>query len=185
MKIPNDRLLPKLTLKFFSLPKLTAVLWIILTLFGLLSYTVLLRREGFPSVQIPIAIVNGTYFVNDPSRVDAEAAKPIADIARLNPSVTKVTTTSRDNFFSVILQYEEGVDAKRVTADIEKSVNQQKTLPAMVKPTFNVPIFGVTGGDVEKIDLAISFYAQNDNLDTTKLVAQAEKLAAELEKAKL
>lgn len=184
-QLQKDRLLPKITLKFFSLPRLTAILWLILTIFGILSYTVLLRREGFPSVQIPIAIVNGTYFVNNPGRVDAEAAKPIADIARKNPAVTKVVTTSRDNFFSVVLQYKEGVDANKVTDDIEKSVTDQKVIPPMVQPTFDVPIFGVTGGDIEKIDLAVSFYSKGKQLTTTELVAQAERFAADLRSADL
>lgn len=184
-KLPANQLLSRLTLKFFSLPRFTTVLWLTLTIFGLLSYTLLLRREGFPTVQIPIAVVNGTYFVNDPAKVDNEAAKPIADIARKNPNVSKVMTSSRDNFFSVVLQYKAGVDAKAVTAGIETDVAKQKAIPSTVRPTFSVPIFGVTGGDVDKIDLAVSFYAKADSFTTAQLVQQAEQFANDLEKADL
>src|SRR4249920_3759456 len=81
IKQPKDKLLAKLTLGFFDRPLLTGFIWISLVVFGLLSYTTLLKREGFPSVNIPVAIVNGTYFVNDPAKVDADAAKPVTDLA--------------------------------------------------------------------------------------------------------
>jgi hypothetical protein len=62
-KPPKDKLLPKISLAFFNRPKLTLVIWLALIGFGALSYTTLLKREGFPSVNIPLTIVNGTYFV--------------------------------------------------------------------------------------------------------------------------
>ncbi|MGH9856916.1 MAG: hypothetical protein ACRD4B_03630, partial [Acidobacteriota bacterium] len=61
----KDKLLPRLTVQFFNRPRLTAILWLALAVFGIFSYTTLLKREGFPSVQIPVAVVTGTNFVND------------------------------------------------------------------------------------------------------------------------
>jgi hypothetical protein len=58
---PKDRLLPRLSLAFFDRPKLTFVIWLVLVVFGATSYLALLKHEGFPSVNIPLAIVNGTY----------------------------------------------------------------------------------------------------------------------------
>ena len=42
------RLLPKFSLFFFDRPRLTALLFVVIFAFGLLSYTTLLKREGFP-----------------------------------------------------------------------------------------------------------------------------------------
>ena len=60
---PTDRLLPKLTLTLFGKPKLVGLVWLAIVVFGIASYTTFLRREGFPSINIPIAVVNGTYIV--------------------------------------------------------------------------------------------------------------------------
>lgn len=54
-----------------------------IALFGILSYTTLLKREGFPPINIPYAIGQGTYFVGDPGG-DSDVAKPsiFAETAR-------------------------------------------------------------------------------------------------------
>lgn len=183
--VAKDRLLPKLTLKFFSLPRLTAILWIALTLFGILSYTTLLRREGFPSVQIPIAVINGAYFVNDPAKVDADVVQPISKIASQQAAVSRVSAQSRDNFYTVTIQYKEGTDGQRATNAIKAALQEDGQLPANVTPSYGAPYFGATGGDLEKIDVAISFYAKNERSTTTELVANAQQFADELEQSNL
>src|SRR3990167_9703969 len=121
-KVPRDKLLSKLTILFFDRPRITALLWIALTLFGALSYTTLLKREGFPSVNIPFAIVNGTYFVNDPAKVDSTVAKPISDLALKDEDVKAVQTQSADNFFTLQIQYKEGVNATTASNALEAVV---------------------------------------------------------------
>src|SRR5262245_45146864 len=115
---PKDKLLPRLTMFFFDRPRITAILWVSLLVFGLVSYTTLLRREGFPSVNIPVAVVSGTYFVNDPAKVDGEAAKPLSDLALKQPNVKSVLSQSADNFFTVNIQYKEGTDAKAAVSSL-------------------------------------------------------------------
>lgn len=184
-KPPKDRLLPRLTLTFFNLPKLTAILWIALTLFGILSYASLLRREGFPSVQIPIAIVNGTYFVNDPAKVDADVTKLLIDAARDDPAAKKIDSESTDNFFSVVIEYKEGTDAKKATERIKSAIAGSNAFPDGVHPTYSVPNFGATGPDVDKIDVAVSLYDLNGTSTTAELVSKADNFARELKSADL
>src|SRR5476651_2111787 len=93
---PKDKLLPKVTIAFFDRPKITALLWLGLTVFGILSYTVFLPREGFPSVNIPLTIVTGTYFANDPAKVDAQVAEPISKVALAQNNTTSIQTQSAD-----------------------------------------------------------------------------------------
>jgi multidrug efflux pump subunit AcrB len=180
----KDKLLPRLTLAFFDRPRITAALWISVTIFGLVSYTTLLRREGFPSVNIPIAIVGGTYFVNDSAKVDNDVAKPLADIALEQPNVSSIQTQSASNFFTVSVMYEEGSDGKQATSELEKAVKDAGTLPESAQLSFNVPYFGATGGDTEQIDLAISFYGE-DGTTTEELVAKAKEAESYLEAKKL
>lgn len=176
-KQPKDRLLPRLTMVFFDRIRIAALLWVTLILFGALSYATLLKREGFPSVNIPFAVVSGTYFVNDPAQVDSRVTKPIADAALKQRDTSRVQSESAGNFFSVSIQYEEGVDAQAATKQLERTVNQTNKLPRNARVQYNVPYFGATGGDIEQIDLAISFYSTKDAVPTAQTAAKAEEAA--------
>lgn len=174
---PKDKLLPKLTVFFFDRPIMTALLWLVLTIFGVVSYTTLLKREGFPSVQIPVTFVSGTYFANDPAKVDSEAAKPLAEIALQQENVSRVETESSDNFFSMAVQYAEDTDPNAAAAALERAVNDSGKLPAGAQVQYDVPYFGATGGDIEQIDLAVSFYSRNDGRSAQEISAKAEEAA--------
>ncbi len=175
--VPKDKLLARLSVFFFDRPLITAILWIVLTLFGAISYGSLMKREGFPSVNVPFALVNGIYFVNDPSKVDAEVAAPISEIALSQDGVKNVETTSAANFFNVAVNYEEGTDSKQATEKLEQAIKESGRLPERAQTKFNVPYFGATGGDVDKLDLAISFFADTDNVEINSLAEKAEEAA--------
>lgn len=181
---PTDRLLPKLAMWLFGRPVLVISIWLVILVFGIASYTTLLRREGFPSVNIPIAIVNGTYIVNDQTKVDSELAKPISDIAKQQDGVQTVLSQSAANFVTITVQYEESVDGKVATQKLEEAVRKQANLPESVELTYSVPYFGATGGSAEKIDAAVSFYSVPSTKDTKDLAARAEAAVEYLNKNK-
>lgn len=176
-KKQREKLLPKLTVFFFDRPVMTLILWLAIIIFGILSYTTLLRREGFPSVNIPFAVVSGTYYVNDPAKVDTDVAKPVSDIVLKQTNVSAVQTQSQGNFFSISIQYKEGTDAKAAAKNLEKIVNAAGTLPKTAQLQYNVPYFGATGGDTQQIDAAISFFRTNGQATTAELTDQAKEAA--------
>lgn len=177
---PTDRLLPKLTLFLFGKPKIVFVVWLAIIVFGITSYTTLLRREGFPSIDIPVAVVNGTYIVNDPTKVDKDLAKPISEIALKQEGVSNVVAQSANNFVNVTVQYKEGTDGPAVTKKLEEAVKQSGNLPASAQLTYSVPYFGATGGSIEKIDATISFYKTPSSSDTKDLTNRANAAVAYL-----
>lgn len=181
---PKDKLLPKLTLAFFKRPRKTALLWAVIVLFGALSYTTFLKREGFPSVDIPVVVVNGSYAVNDPAKVDSSLAKPLSEIALKQEGVSKVQTTSEADFFMAMVQYKEDVDAKQAGKDLEEAAKKAGAIPEGAELEFNAPNFGVTGGAKEKIDATISVFSPKNDLTTEELTARAEGIAKELNKHK-
>jgi multidrug efflux pump subunit AcrB len=183
VKPPEDHLLPKVTVFFFQRKRLTALLWIAVMLFGLFSYTTLLKREGFPSVNVPLAVVGGTYFVNDPAKVDEQVAKPISQIALEEPNVSSVSSQSQSNFFTVTVVYKDGTNAEEAAASLQKAVESSDQVPDDARIQFNVPYFGATGADVDKVDLAVSFYSLDKSATTAEVATQA-KAAAEALKAK-
>ena len=184
-KQPTDNLLPRLTAAFFVRPRLTALIWVALVVFGSLSYTTLLRREGFPSVKIPLAIVGGTYFVNDPAKVDSQVAKPISDLALKQSEAKLVQSQSSDNFFAVTIQYKDGTDAKKAASKLEEIVKKSGKIPSDAQLQYNVPYFGATGGDIQQIDAAISFYGKDGSASTDQTVAKAQEASKWLNEQKL
>ena len=180
VKEPTDRLLSKLTLGLFGRPKLVFVIWLSILTFGIASYTTLLRREGFPSIDIPIAVVNGTYIVNDAKKADADVAKPISEIALKQDGVSNVLSQSADNFVNVTVQYKEGTDGQAATKKLEEAVKAKGILPASAQLTYSVPYFGATGGSIEKIDATISFFKSANTGDTKELTTKANAAVAYL-----
>lgn len=180
-KAPKDKLLPKVTMWFFARSRKTAVLWLAIALFGVLSYTTLLKREGFPSVQIPLVMVNGTYAVNDAQKVDKDVAAPVSAVALKEDGASKVITQSQGNFFMTTVQYKEGTNQGEAKKSLEEALKSNSTIPKDAKLTVNAPYFGVTGGSNEPVDATISVYGKNMTL--AQLKEKATAVARELDKA--
>lgn len=167
--------LPKLSLLTFNHSRTVALIWLALTIFGVVSYTTLLKREGFPSINIPYAIANGTYFVNDPAEVDSRVAKPISDIVLKDDRVATVQTMSRATFFNVVIQYKEGTNAQQASDDLERRITEAEVLPKQATLAFTTPKFGFTQrGDDAVVSL---YYAGDPEADAAQLAAEGEKLA--------
>jgi multidrug efflux pump subunit AcrB len=179
----SDRLLPKFSLFIFDRSRTAAILWICLTLFGVFSYTTFLKREGFPSVNIPFSVVSGAYLVNDAAKVDQEVAKPISDIIMKDDRVKTVQTNSQDMFYSVVVQYKsEDTDAGKVGKELEKRIKDANVLPEQVTLKMETPKFGFTErGD----DGVISVYSSQKGVPQEQLVAEAERVAAHIESKNL
>ncbi len=173
-KLPKDKLLPKLTLAFFERPFITGLLWLTILVFGVFSYTTFLKREGFPSVNIPLTVVSGTYFVNDAAKVDSDVAAIVSDIALHQPGVKTVQTQSAGNFFVANVNFAEKTDAKSAADSLKKAVEDSKKVPAEAQLQYSVPYFGATGGDIVQIDAAVSFYDQSNSVPITDITAKAE-----------
>lgn len=176
----QDRLLPKLSLAVYDHSRIAAIAWIVLAVFGILSYSVLLRREGFPSVNIPVTVISGAYLVNDATKVDSQVTKPISDIILKDDRVTSVQSQARGAFFTVIVQYEDGTDANRAASDLERALQQSADLPAQANYTFQSPQFGFTErGDDAVVTLHTTEpVGQEGQSDLSSLISQSEDLVA-------
>ncbi len=102
-------MLVKLVHLFASRPRRSIVLWLAMLIFGVLSYALLLPREGFPPVDVPISIAAGGYFVDDADQVDEDVTQVIGDALADRPEVANVQTFSRPSSFSIIANLESGV----------------------------------------------------------------------------
>lgn len=169
----KDKLLPRLSLALFDRPRTIAIVWLCLTVFGIASYTTFLKREGFPSINIPFTVVSGAYLVDDPAKVDAEVAKPIDDIILKDSRVKSVQSHAQDNFYDVIVQYKDGTDATAAGNDLRKNIEASHKIPAQATVKIEAPKFGFTErGD----DGVISYYAKQKGASTEDLVKNAQGL---------
>jgi multidrug efflux pump subunit AcrB len=125
----------RLSVFFYKHFILSAVVWVSIFIFGILSYVVFLQRQGFPPVNVPVSIVQGVYFVNDKTRVDAQVSKPLTQAIQTLPEVKSVQSTSFENQATLIVQYNEGVNAKDGSRLVEDKV-QSVSLPQAAQLTF-------------------------------------------------
>ena len=171
----KDRLLPRFSLFIFDRPRTAAIIWLCLTVFGIASYTTLLKKEGFPSIDIPYAIASGAYVVGDPAKVDRDVAKPISDIAIKLDGVKSVQTQSQPMGYAVIMQYEDGTDVNKAVKQLQDKIKQADVLPKEATVAIETPKIGFTArGD----DAVITVYAKEKGSSAQELQDEAEQLTS-------
>ena len=165
--------LQKLTMFFFNRPRKTAVLWLILAVFGVASYTTLLNREGFPAIETPFAVAQGAYLVNDPAKVDQEVAKPLGEFLVKQDGVKTIQSSAQGNFYSVVVSYEEGVNSAAKSSELQNQIASKGLIPQNATLELKPYEFGFTErGD----DLVVSFYSKED-VPLSVLSEKAQKAA--------
>lgn len=164
--------LQKFSLFFFRRPRLTAILALLLVVFGMLSYTTFLKREGFPTINTPYAMAQGTYFVNDAAKVDSQVAEPLSDFLLDQSGVKSVTAQSYGNFYTVLVSYNEGIDATSETTRLQGEIKSQSVLPEAATLNFQPFKFGFTQEGDEAV---ISLTDSTGKLTTEQLTAKAEE----------
>jgi len=91
--------------------QITLAFLVVLVIAGISAYGFGLNREGFPPVNTPIALVTGTYFVDDAELVDAEVAVPLSQAFADVADVEEVFTEARPSSFLVVINFDSSVDS--------------------------------------------------------------------------
>lgn len=166
--------LQKFTLWFFHRPHKTALLWLLILLFGVASYSTLLKREGFPSINTPFALATGSYLVNDSAQVDREVSKPVSDFLLKQESVKDVLAQSYANFYTLQVSYNEGIDAESESYKLSQEIKQQRLIPEKATLKFEPFKFGfTTRGD----KMVVSVFSKNNQAGTEALYKKAADAA--------
>jgi len=166
-------LLERFSLYFFDHVKVSVAVWIAILLGGLLSYATLLKREGFPPIQVPIAIVEGTYFVDDKVQVDDAISRPVAAALQDIPEIESARTTAAPNFFTAVVFFDESVEAEEGARRIDSAINQNVSLPDGV----DLQVRTVNpAGFLNEYDVLVSVYGEN-GLSLSELQTQTRVIA--------
>lgn len=108
---------------------ITLAIWAGVVAVGLTAYFGGLAREGFPPVNLPIAIVDGAYFVDDPETVDADIAVPLSESFGSIEGVAEVQSFALENAFAVVVEFEDTFSSPEGAALLEEAL-PSITLPA-------------------------------------------------------
>lgn len=121
----RPRLITRPALLAAGRPRITVIAWLVLLATGLYAYVSGLDREGFPPVNVPIAVVSATYFADDASFVDEHLAVPVYEAYKDVEGVVSVSSFSRSDGFGSVFEFEttyssaDGVAALRAAAPPE------------------------------------------------------------------
>jgi len=151
-------------------------MWALLLLFGLLSYTTFLKKEGFPPINLPIGAVQGTYFVNDAQKVDSEVTQPLAKAVESVDSVKSYDASSGSNFYSLLVTFEDDVSSEDGANQVRAAIKDQVNLPQGVDnnvASIDPAKFG------NKYNLLLAVYDKEDS-SYTALAEKANKVAPQL-----
>lgn len=174
--VRNRSLITKLATTAARRWKVTLGIWTAIVLIGLVAYGGGLAREGFPPVNLPIVVVDGTYFVDDPELVDADVALPLQTAYREIDGVKEVQSFSRGNAFAVIVEFDDGFSSPQGAALLESetpAVDIPDEADVTVRPIDATKF-------LEVYDLLVTVSGPQD-ATPADLEAEAAKLATYLE----
>ena len=175
MKKSNLTLWQKFGMYFYRRRSLTAVLFLILAVFGIVSYTTLMRREGFPSVSLPFASVQVIAFGSSAESVDSDFTQPIIKAINESPNVKTLNANTSNQGASVVVGYKDGSDAKVELKNLEDLLKDK--LPEYGKVVY-IPV-GANKFTIEGDDILVSVYAKTEQ--QVDLEAQAKQLATRIQ----
>ena len=118
----KDSFIANFSKGFIKKSRVTFLLFFTILILGYVSYSGLLKREGFPSVDIPFAIIQTPYFVNDPSLVDQDVTTPIeSEISQIEEVQTFSSTTS-SNFSVIFAEFDDETSSEEGAKLIEETL---------------------------------------------------------------
>lgn len=168
--------LQRIGLYFFHKRETSIVFWFAIVILGVLCYTTLMQRQGFPNVDVPISVVSGTYFVNDKQKVDSEVAEPASNIIKNIPQVKSVTSQASSDFFLLTVEYKDGTSSADGNSLVSEALTSSKKLPSTATLVFKAIN---AGRFAEQSDLLLSVSSKND-VSAQQLQFRAQAVALKM-----
>lgn len=125
----NLSLVGKFSSFFVRNAKFTFLLLLSLVFIGFFAYTSLLNREGFPSIQVPVALVQAQYLVDDQEKVNEEVTLPLEEAVQSISEVTQVTSTTTENSTLLQVQFQQNLSSKEGAKLLKDEISGLVPLP--------------------------------------------------------
>jgi len=122
--------LTELSIKRSTIP---VVIFIILALGGIFSYT-LLNKELTPKIEVPINAIMTVYPGAAPSEVESSVTEKVEEAISSLQGIDKINSYSFESMSVVVINYEDGIDVDVSLQECERKVNAIKNnLPENAK----------------------------------------------------
>ncbi|MCS7459331.1 efflux RND transporter permease subunit [Paenibacillus doosanensis] len=147
----------------FSMKNITAVIIIILLLFGAGSYAATtLKVESMPDISFPVVLVN-TQYTAPPKDVLEDVTKPLEKAIAGLEGMKNLTSTSSDNFSSIVIELEQDKKPDDVKKDVESLIGnvalpqssekpKVQTFGFASEPVYYLSAYGTNGMSQEELD---------------------------------
>ncbi len=156
--------------------KITMAIWGVVLAVGLVAYGGGLAREGFPPVNLPIVVVDGTYFVDDADAVDTDVALPLQQAYSGIDGVKEVQSFSRGNASALVVEFDDDFSSPQGAAVLEAA---NETIGTPSEASITVRAIDATKF-LEVYDLLVAVSGPAD-ATAEQLEAEAAKLETYLE----
>ncbi|HMT19108.1 MAG TPA: efflux RND transporter permease subunit [Candidatus Saccharibacteria bacterium] len=165
----NLNIWQRIGLFFFDRPIVTVGIWLVIVGFGILSYTSFMRREGFPSVDVPLGVINVISFNESAEQTDQNYTIPLLEAIGNNPFVKSVRAQSTDQGASIQITFTEGTDVQSALNELEEK--NKGTLSDKAKISYiKVSASKLT---VKGDDLLISVHKEGKTAEALDMAAAA------------
>lgn len=182
---PTPSFVSKFALFFVNNWRVSILLTIGILLGGFFSYTTLLQREGFPSIEVPVVLVNVQYFVDDQEQVDTEITQPLEQNLSNIDNLNQMSSTSAEQFSQIVLQFEEGADVSQVSKTVQERINTEIKLPERAQASVSTInpgafdgthdlLFNITKNNTSAEELQETATTIIDDLQSLSTVSEAQ-----------
>lgn len=120
LKEEEIKMLSKLSVKK---PYTVVVAVVLVILLGVVSFTNM-TVDLLPSMNLPYALVMTTYAGASPEEVEAAVTKPIEQTMATVSNIKNVSSSSRENASTVILEFDQTANMDSVTIEMRESLDQ-------------------------------------------------------------
>jgi multidrug efflux pump subunit AcrB len=149
---------------------------IIVILFGIYTYN-RLKKERFPEIVIPTVYV-GTPYPGAPTDLENLITRPIEKRIKAVSGVKKVTSTSVQDFSSIVVEFNTGVEVSEAKQRVKDAIDKAKNdLPASMPQQ---PIVQ----EINFSDFPVMFVNMSGNYENDKLKKYAEAVQDRIETLK-
>jgi len=180
MEKQKPNIISQISLVFIKRYRITILLAIVLLGLGFFTYSNLLKREGFPVINIPVLLIQTPYLSGDKTKTETDVTSKIYEKLKSIEEIKSISTTSTENFSSVVVNLEENADSELVAKEVEDEINSIQSFTNTISPNIIIP----NASRVDGInDMIFSIYSANKS--DRELQQLGDTFVAELEKSNL
>ena len=141
---------------FVRYPKAVNILVMFFIVFGI-SGVIALKSSFFPLIDSKFISINAVYPGASPEEIEEGVIYKIEDNLKGIPGIVRVTSTSREDSGSLIIETDEDFDIEAILFDVKNAVDKVSSYPADLEPVVVTKIeeqqptmiFSVSGKDID------------------------------------